>query len=356
MRVFRGAADQIVIARQAVVAVTAGAGGRIHNPASARDQAVAGSPLPLYVDMSGPAGVQESGTTFALAPGKTFNVPPGLDDVWVNSRRAGHRFSAISFQGEPSAKIPYQGAFPPSGPTTLEGTIPSYLYKQYEDDDDLQAFVQAYNEATQSFVDWFNAANLPIYTDLSGALLDWIAAGLYGLERPTLFSSGSNVIGPFNTFEFDRLPLNGRERIFAFDDVAAASDDVYKRILTWRFFKGDGKQVSIAWLKRRVGRFLFIPDGKDGPFSTDQISVISSGKNEATITIVTGIRRLTGGAIFNAMGFNEPIPFNSVSTTFDEYPEPPMARTFLKALDAGALETPFQYQVSARIGAIGAAS
>ncbi|HET8686956.1 MAG TPA: hypothetical protein VFM18_09875, partial [Methanosarcina sp.] len=46
-------------------------------------------------------------------------------------------------------------------------TIKSYLYQEYQDDLDLQAFVNAYNAYTQSYVDWYNQTALPIYAPLT---------------------------------------------------------------------------------------------------------------------------------------------------------------------------------------------
>jgi hypothetical protein len=45
----------------------------------------------------------------------------------------------------------------------LEDIIKSYLYTQYNDDDDLQAFVTAYNTMAQEIYSWMINANLPIF-------------------------------------------------------------------------------------------------------------------------------------------------------------------------------------------------
>ena len=39
----------------------------------------------------------------------------------------------------------------------LASTIKSYLYQEYAQDNDLQAFVDAYNAIAQGYQDWFNA-------------------------------------------------------------------------------------------------------------------------------------------------------------------------------------------------------
>ncbi|MCX7898471.1 MAG: hypothetical protein N2444_00010 [Methylocystis sp.] len=315
-----------------------------------------GPPEILFVDMTGPAALQETATTRAIFPGQYFEVPPGVGDVWVNARTSGHRFAAITVTPPPDEKDPYDGAFPPDGPTGALRTIPSYLYKQYEDDDDLQAFVASYNGFTQAFVDWFNRLELPVYQKHEGALLDWVAAGLYGMSRPTLYSWRRRTDGPYNTARFNEARINGTKTATRYENVAATSDDVFKRIITWHFYKGDGKQMSVAWLKRRVGRFLFCPNGGDGEFPLDQISVIVSGRNDLTITIVAGVRRVVASSRFNACGFNSRRTgrYNSIVTRLDEMDAPEMAETFLESVASGVLEMPYQFAVTARIGILGA--
>src|SRR5579859_3473841 len=98
--------------------------------------------------------------------------------------------------------------------STLQEVIPSYLYVEYNDDEDLQAFVTAFNAIAQQYVDFFNQINLPIYTSssISGALLDWVAQGIYGMTRPSLPGAGSTLIyGPFNTYAFNKLAFNQRK-------------------------------------------------------------------------------------------------------------------------------------------------
>lgn len=181
-------------------------------------------------------------------------------------------------------------AFPPGAPTVLTQTIPSYLYVQYQDDDDIQAFVDAYNGATQYYVDWFANVNLPIYTGLSGTLLDWVAQGLYGLVRPTLESVGTIEEGPFNSVVFNALVFNGYVASTA-SLFFAASDDLFKRVMTWHLYKGDGKAFTIKWLKRRVLRFLIGTNGTaPNVADTSEISISISGDMVTIdLTAVTGV-------------------------------------------------------------------
>lgn len=165
--------------------------------------------------------------------------------------------------------------------------LPSYLFQEYADDVDLQAFISAYNQMSQQYLDWFVSINLPIYTGLSGQLLDWVGLGVYGVPRPQLFSVVGALIGPLNSFAFNSSSID-------FDGTTTGStqivvnDDIYQRVITWNFYKGDGQIFNIPWLKRRILRFLFGSNGQDVLIaSTYGVSVSISGIN-ITISIITG--------------------------------------------------------------------
>lgn len=229
-------------------------------------------------------------------------------------------------------------------PAYRSATIPSYLYVQYNDDDDLQAFVEAYNTLMQELITWFASIDLPVYTNplITGALLDWVALGLYGQARPTLPSGVNRNRGPFNTLEFNTLAFNAMDTVES-TDFFATTDDVYKRIITWNFYKGDGRQFSVRWLKRRVMRFLVGENGTDpGVDQTYQVSVGFGTDNQVDIRILSGLRTVTGGAVFNLHGFNEQ-PFNAIETVFQAYVPLEFAPIFKAAVDGGALQLPFQY-------------
>jgi hypothetical protein len=232
--------------------------------------------------------------------------------------------------------------FPPSGPTVFAGLIPSYLYEQYNDDDDLQSFVASFNEMAQAYVDWFVNVGLPFYPGLADGLLDWIAAGLYGLTRPVLPSGHGQVHGPFNTIPynthaFNALHLHGAANFYV------TSDDVFKRILTWHIYKGDGKQFDIRWLKRRVMRFLTGEDGLgDSIGETYPVSVTFGVDGEVNINLQSIRRYATGGAIFNSGTYNS-FAFNQFDTIAVQFPVSPLSPIFKAAMDSGALEVPFQF-------------
>jgi hypothetical protein len=201
--------------------------------------------------------------------------------------------------------------FPPLGPTTVQKVIPAYLYVQYNDDPNLQGLFDGFNAYAQGYVDWFNALNLPVYTNpnITGALLDWVATHLYGLPRPGLPAVGTPPMGEFNTYQYNRLMFN-QSIGGVVPPYIATSDDTYKRVLTWLFYKGDGRVFTIKWLKRRVTRFLYGVNGIDpGLDNTDTVSVTFTNPRAATITI----------------------PASAAA-----------ADIFVAAVEAGVLELPFQ--------------
>lgn len=183
-------------------------------------------------------------------------------------------------------------AWPPAQNTSVTAITPSYLYQQYRDDDNLQGFVAAYNAYAQTYLDYLNTLELPIYTGIpdlptGNPLLDWVAYGLYGLKRPGLPSLGAEEQGPYNTWVYNSIPFNGYVA-GTNNTYYATSDDIYKRILTWLYYKGDGRVFDITWLKRRINRFLNGADGTDIP--NDDLSAVSvtvTGLRAYTITLAT---------------------------------------------------------------------
>ncbi len=193
----------------------------------------------------------------------------------------------------------------------LTQTLPAYPYVQYADDADITAFFTAYNNISQTYLNNINDLNLPVYTGsaIVGALLDWVAQGIYGITRPTLpvGSTFSNQ-GVYNTIEYDTEAYNQDIEINP-NTYYTVTDDYFKRILTWNLYRGDGYQFTCDWLKRRVKRFLYGVNGVD--FTIDNTYEISVTYSGSTITIT--IPNLTISPIFKA------------------------------AVQAGALNLPFQY-------------
>ena len=342
--------------RAVTVAYGSFLGGFITNPSSAEQQGI-GTAEVIYVDPTGtPAGLAVTETTVAIQPGASyFFTPEQTTSISVNAVTAGHRFSGFIAQTPtPYPPMPQVGTFPPSGPTTLTSLgapgetvwMGSYLYQEYADDDNLQAFVAAFNSIANEFVAFFATIMLPVYTNplIVGALLDWVAEGIYGMTRPAL-SSGKNLdIGPLNTWGYNKLGFNVRKLVGP-RNITVTSDDVFKRIMTWNFYKGDGDVFNVRWLKRRIKRFLTGPNGTaPNVDQTYQISV-TYRPGVIAVRLSYGTRTITGGALYNRFGYNR-MPFNALRTIFSSGSSPPMyANVLAEAVESGVLILPFQNQV-----------
>lgn len=250
-------------------------------------------------------------------------------------------------------KLPYPfpvGVGLPDSPG-VKFVIPSYLYEEYSDDDDLQAFVRAYNETAQLYLNWFNQANIPDYTGplIAGLLLDWVATGLYGLPRPSLPSGLSQNKGAYGTYFYGYPIAYGQLKRIGPADYFATSDDVYKRILTWHFFKGDGKYFCITWLKKRVMRFLIGTNGTAPNIDqTYQVSVTFGPDRQANIIIYNGIRRFLSGT-YGTTTYGRGPAYGCARTSWRQLTPLTFAPIFKAAMDAGVLEIPFQWSWSVRV-------
>ena len=146
----------------------------------------------------------------------------------------------------------------------LYDAVPSYLYFQFQDDNDLQAFVKSYNEITQGYVDWFNSTPLGVYTNskINGELLSWIGKGIYGIERPYISNIKNSVYGSTNSYATNQYATNSFINIQS-GESSIATDDIYKRVLTWYLYRGDGYESTVQWLRRRIARFVYGINGSD---------------------------------------------------------------------------------------------
>ena len=204
--------------------------------------------------------------------------------------------------------------FPPSGPP-LAAIIPAYPYEQYRDDENINSFFDAYNALAQPYLDWFNSINLPIYTGLSGTLLDWVAEGLYGIGRPTIAIVKTSGFGAFNTYTLNSIQFNASVTTGT-ATVFPATDDIFKRIITWNFYKNDGKIFTVKWLKRRIMRFLAGINGTDYDGPTYQVSVTFPAPNALNITLTNGPVDLSAAQVFQValLGGTLPLPFRYAAT------------------------------------------
>jgi hypothetical protein len=167
----------------------------------------------------------------------------------------------------------------------LQNVIPSYLFAQYSDDQDLQAFVASFNSLSQGYLDWFNQTPLGLYTspNINGPLLDWIGNGIYGIPRPVLSNQTSTVTAGYNATPYNTLVPYDGANFSSSGSSALASDDIYKRAMTWDLYRGDGQMFSMGWLKNRVNRFLNGANGSDYAVLDNPPSITVSG-NVFTIT------------------------------------------------------------------------
>jgi hypothetical protein len=345
--IYPGASSFVGMAGVSVVAAYGPIlGGLLTNPLSATDQGLQ-TAEPLFADLTAPAALSETPTTVELLPGASFTIPANFGGtLWVNAPTAMHRFSCYVVQTQtmfPPTDTSNSEGFPPAGPTTMTDTIPSYLYQQYNDDQDLQAFVAAFNAAARQYVGWLRDTNLADYRTLSGALLDWVALGLYGLMRPTLGSGGNRNLGPFGTYAFGTPPAYASLKRLGPLNVAATSDDTFQRVMTWALYHGDGRVFNVRWLKRRVMRFLNGVNGVDpGVNQTYDVSVQFGSSGVVAILISAGTRKVTRGQLgtytFGTLGYGYGV------TQFTSNPHQYPAATLLQeALASGALEFPFQF-------------
>jgi hypothetical protein len=185
--------------------------------------------------------------------------------------------------------------------TVLQQIIPAYVYRNYADDDDIQAFTIAQNSYATQFLLWFNTLNLPIYTGgiITGALLDLVGNNIYGTMRPSVTTGGQTSVDATATY-YTGLTATATRKITSTEALQSVNDDIYRRVLTWNYYKGDGFVFSIQWLKRRVYRFMFGPNGipPDPQDNTYAVSVSVSG---SAFTIAVDIADPTVGTLLNSL-------------------------------------------------------
>jgi hypothetical protein len=228
----------------------------------------------------------------------------------------------------------------------IQQVIPAYVYSQYADDEDIQAFNTAFNILAQRYVDFFNSIDLPIYTKQNGSLLDWVGQGIYGIARPVLSSGMSRSIGAYGTFAYGTLTYDG-SKIITPGTFFLTTDAVYQAIMTWALYKGDGKNFCIQWLKRRVARFLYGP-GFDVALLYG-ISVTFGANYQVNINILNGLVSDITGAQYGGMLYGAQT-YGALKALFTPQKAPPLAPILAEAIAAGVLELPFQFTWVVNIG------
>ncbi|MDR3445989.1 hypothetical protein [Dyella sp.] len=205
--------------------------------------------------------------------------------------------------------------------TQLQNVIPSYLYQEYADDDDLQAFVDAQNALAQGYQNWFLQTPLGLYTapSINGPLLDWVGQGVYGISRPVLSTQTSRRVAGYNEYTYNTFPYDGLKSSVT-GTAQIASDDIYKRVLTWHLYKGDGYQFSVLWLKKRIARFLNGVNGTDYPVLDVLPSITVSGSvftvNEAYSQSLVFLQQCISNNVL-ALPFQYSIVINAVTLSSD---------------------------------------
>jgi hypothetical protein len=132
------------------------------------------------------------------------------------------------------------------------------------------------------------------------------------------------------------FPLNTYS--FPVTQFYTLSDDAYQRIITWDFFKGDGKRFCMRWLKRRIMRFLVGVNGID-PQPSQPGFTVGAENTEAISTIVTS----SGGVLTLTVTINQTRLSTLASLT------PGILTIFQLAFLGGDLELPLQYQYAVNI-------
>lgn len=232
----------------------------------------------------------------------------------------------------------------------LAQIIPSYCYFQFADDTSVQAFISSYNAITQSYLSWFINTPLSVYTSpsISGPLLDWTAQSIYGYARPFLITGAvyGKVTGGYGFAAMGISAYGVRRGKITPGTAISVSDDVYKRALTWQNYLGDGKQMSVQWLKRRIARFLYGANGSDVPIN-----------NLQNISIATTSIVLSGG-FYGSRGYFGDVAFgmkNVYATTKKQIsiilPNTPLSATLDLLIDGGFLAIPFQANLQITIHA-----
>ena len=225
----------------------------------------------------------------------------------------------------------------------LPNVIPAYVYDQYSDDENVQGFFEVLNAMAQGYLDWFNQTPLPLYTNpnINGPLLDWVGNSLYNIPRPVISDVQQVVKGALATVPLTALPIAGFQ-ISESGTSAIATDDIYKRVLTWFMYRGDGMQMSVEWLRRRIARFIYGVNGTDltdiGLISTVSLSAVNSQVGGEVGTGVVGLT-VTGLAF-------SPI----LHTGIANLPSYPMSTILQQLVQTGAIPLPFQIALSLNTG------
>lgn len=132
---------------------------------------------------------------------------------------------------------------------------PAYACAPLERNPNFQACLSVLNAELTAIFDDLQNLNAGYLLDKDGLELDFYAAGIYGIYRPTVglgtYLGASGALGQrrfatrFCSYSAGYVPPS-----------KLLSDDEFKRFLVWQLSIGDGRQFNITWLKRNIARFL----------------------------------------------------------------------------------------------------
>jgi hypothetical protein len=182
----------------------------------------------------------------------------------------------------------------PTLPLTTQ--IQSYIYQEFADDLNVVAFSDSYNAISQSYLDWANQTPLSVWSNpnVSGPLLDWIGQGIYGISRPVF----SSLVRKFQA-GLGVLPLGttalAEGRLFQSGTATTATDDYYRRTLTWWLYAGNGRYFNVEVLRLKVARFIFGANGSDVTLA--QAQAIHIEPQSVLTPIVASLSSTAGGSI-----------------------------------------------------------
>jgi hypothetical protein len=169
---------------------------------------------------------------------------------------------------------------PPHVPSPLlQIPIQAYPYQQYSKNADIRAFFDAYNACTQTFLDWFNETPLGVWTspNISGALLDWIGQGLYGIRRPVFSTLETTYLSSATGLLPTGVIATSGSTSSESGTAVFATDDYYKRTLTWFLYIGDGRHFNVTVFRKKVARWLYGVNGTDITLAQAQTVNIAAG-------------------------------------------------------------------------------
>lgn len=222
---------------------------------------------------------------------------------------------------------------------------PSYLYSQYRDDANMQAFRDSYNDLVLTYLQWFNDNPLAVYSQstISGSLLDWVGRSIYQISRPVLSTTSTIFRDSLISLPLIARPLPDSV-VYQTGGSQLVSDDVYKRMLTWILYRGDGVNSSLSWLRRRVARFLYGSNGANCDPS-DYLSVYIKYTPVTTHSLLVGSTNsgMTNSSPTNAL-YSSTISQGGNTTI--AVPPTGMGPTFQKLFQEGVLPVPFQSNIS----------